>query len=82
MSGPNDFYSLETKFEIGDLVTFIGYHYTPDFYYVDEDDYDLGVIIAIHDRTYYAPIYSVHWFKEKRVTEVIQDHLCRVVKKN
>jgi len=82
MDDPSDFYNLEAKFEVGDLVTFTGYNYTPDFKYVDEDDYDLGVIIAIHARTYYAPIYSVHWFKINRITDVIQDHLCRVIKKS
>jgi hypothetical protein len=82
MDDPSDFYSLEAKFQVGDLVTFTGYHYTPDFYYVDEDDYNLGVVMAVHTRTYYAPIYTVHWFKERKVTEVIQDHLSMVIKKS
>ena len=81
MDDPSDFYSLEARFQVGDLVTFTGYHYTPDFYYVDEDDYNLGVVMAVHTRTYYAPIYTVHWFKERKVTEVIQDHLSRVISK-
>ena len=81
MDDPSDFYSLEARFEVGDLVRFTGYNYTPDFFYIDEDDYDLGVIIAVHDRTYYAPVYSVHWFKAHKVTAVIQDHLSRVIKK-
>tara|TARA_R100001086_G_C11691052_1_gene218544 strand:- start:159 stop:407 length:249 start_codon:yes stop_codon:yes gene_type:complete len=80
MDDPNDFYSLDAKFKLGDLVRFIGYHYTPDFFYIDEEDYELGVIIAVHDRTYYAPVYSVHWFKLKRVTDVVQDHLSKVIK--
>lgn len=82
MDDPSDFYSLEARFQVGDLVTFTGYHYTPDFYYVDEDDYNLGVVMAVHPRTYYAPIYTVHWFKERKVTEVIQDHLSMVIKKS
>ena len=82
MDDPSDFYKLEAKFEIGDLVTFTGYHYTPDFYYIDHDDYEMGVIIAIHTRTYYAPIYTVHWFRVNRVTDVIQDHLKMVIKKS
>jgi|TARA_Y100000114_G_scaffold31220_1_gene26830 hypothetical protein len=82
MDDPSDFYSLEARFQVGDLVTFTGYHYTPDFYYVDEDDYNLGVVMAVHTRTYYAPIYTVHWFKERKVTEVIQDHLSMVIKKS
>tara|TARA_B100000212_G_scaffold108919_1_gene81015 strand:- start:1126 stop:1374 length:249 start_codon:yes stop_codon:yes gene_type:complete len=82
MDDPSDFYSLEAKFELGDLVTFTGYHYTPDFFYIDEDDYDMGVIIAVHNRAYYSPIYSVHWFKLGRVTEVVQDHLSKVIKKD
>ena len=82
MDDPSDFYSLEARFQVGDLVTFTGDHYTPDFYYVDEDDYNLGVVMAVHTRTYYAPIYTVHWFKERKVTEVIQDHLSMVIKKS
>ena len=82
MDDPSDFYKVEAKFEIGDLVTFTGYHYTPDFYYIDEEDYDLGVIIAMNARTYYAPIYTVHWFRVNRVTDVIQDHLSMVIKKS
>ena len=81
MADPSDFYSLEARFEVGDLVTFTGYHYTPDFFYADEDDYDLGVIMAVHSRTYYSPIYTVHWFRSHKVTEVIQDHLSRVISK-
>lgn len=82
MDEPNDFYKLEAKYEVGDLVRFTGYHYSPDFYYIDEDDYELGVIIALHTRTYYAPIYTVHWFGVNRVTDVIQDHLSKVIKKS
>ena len=42
MDDPSDFYSLEARFEVGDLVRFTGNNYTPDFFYIDEDDYDLG----------------------------------------
>ena len=80
MDEPSDFYSLDAKFKIGDLVRFVGYHYTPDFYYMDEQDYTIGVVIEIHTRTYYAPVYTVHWFRAKRVTQVIQDHLSKVIK--
>ena len=82
MDDPSDFYKLEARFEVGDLVTFTGYHYTPDFYYEDYNHYELGMIIAIHTRTYYTPIYTVHWFGVNRVTDVIQDHLSRVNKKS
>jgi len=82
MDDPSDFYNLAARFEVGDLVRFTGYNYTPDFFYIDEDDYNLGVIIAVHDRTYYAPVYSVHWFKARKVTGVIQDHLSKVIKKD
>ena len=82
MDDPSDFYSTDPKFEVGDLVTFTGYHYTPDFYYIDQNDYRLGVIIAIHDRTYYTPIYSVHWFGINRVTDAVQEHLSMVIKKS
>ena len=82
MDDPSDFKykEAEAKFKVGDLVSFTGYHYSPDFKYIDEDDYDMGVVVAVHERTYYAPVYTVHWFKHKRVTDVIQEHLSMVVK--
>ena len=37
-------YSL---FKRGDLVSFVGYHYSPDYKYIDEDDYSLGLVIHV-----------------------------------
>jgi len=69
------------KFAVGDLVCFTGYQYAPDYIYVDEDDYHLGVVIAINARTYYQSIYTVHWFKRNYVTEVVEEHLSLVDKR-
>jgi hypothetical protein len=81
MDEPYDF-RAETRimYAVGDLVTFVGYHYSPDFKYIDEDDYDLGVVMEISIRTFYQPIYTVHWFNKGKCTDVIQEHLALVDK--
>ena len=86
MDDPSDFAkhrrrALTTmKFGIGDLVCFTCYQYTPDYIYIDEEDFHLGVVLAVNARTYYQSIYTVHWFKKNRVTEVIEEHLSLVDK--
>jgi len=86
MDDPDDFAKHEPrlladmKFAIGDLVCFTGYQYSPDYIYIDEDDYHLGVVIAVNARTYYQSIYTVHWFKRNYVTEVVEEHLSLVDK--
>jgi hypothetical protein len=67
-------------FRIGDLVRFVGYHYSPDYKYIDEDDYALGVVVEVCERFIYDPIIRVFWFKKGYSTEVIQQHLSLVVK--
>jgi hypothetical protein len=81
---PDDFYNkhvgahMLALFAVGDLVCFIGYQYSPDYIYIDADDYHLGVIIAVNTRGYYQTIYAVHWFKKNRTTEVVEEHLSLV----
>ena len=67
-------------YRIGDLVKFIGYHYTPDYIYIDGDDYQLGIITQVISRRFHPnPIYKVFWFKKGYATEAIEDHLRLVV---
>ena len=64
----------------GDLVSFVGYHYSPDYKYIDEDDYNLGLVIEVVARYIYEPLVRVFWFKKGYTTEVPQAHLRLVVK--
>ena len=73
----NEVYSI---YKPGDLVTFVGYHYSPDYKYIDEDDYSLGLVIEIVSRFIYEPLVRVFWFKKGYTTEVQQTHLRLVVK--
>ena len=72
----NDF---EVEFEIGDLVMFVAYNYTPDFYYGQEDfNNSMGIVVGID---YYGDsmsqpwIYEIFWFNTSRCTKVDVGHL-------
>ena len=83
MDDPSDFYSLEARFEIGDLVRFTGYNYTPDFLIYDEvRDGTLGIVIekVTSIGTYMGgkPLnktYRVYWFKSGEQTTELRDYL-------
>tara|TARA_Y100000994_G_scaffold8416_1_gene7076 strand:- start:504 stop:779 length:276 start_codon:yes stop_codon:yes gene_type:complete len=84
MSGEYDydfgFGELEAEhFVIGDLVTFTGYLYTPDYVYTEEElrgKMQLGIVIGTTKSGYYENIlYRVHWLRTARVTEVVSAHL-------
>jgi len=66
-------------FEIGDLVKFIGFNYTPDYYVPAEEAEAMGIIIdVVTVKGIYitrAWMYRVHWFKTGRVTETVAAHL-------
>ena len=80
MDDPNDFDNAAYTYAVGDLVKYTGYHYSPDYKYIDEIDYELGLVIRVNMRTYYQPIYTVYWFRNNRTTEVLGEHLSLVVK--
>jgi len=80
MDDPADFKNIDGIFNVGDLVEYTGYHFSPDYKYIDEDDYKLGLVIGVKKRTYYKPVYTVFWFKSGRKQEVVEDHLSLVVK--
>ena len=66
-------------FNVGDLVEFIGFNYTPDYYIEEEENYMIGIVVeAISAQGAYitkAWMYRVYWFKTKRVTETVAGHL-------
>tara|TARA_R110001592_G_scaffold360626_1_gene669323 strand:+ start:444 stop:704 length:261 start_codon:yes stop_codon:yes gene_type:complete len=80
MDDPNDFNEYNPHFAVGDLVEFVGYHYSPDYKYIDEDDYKFGLVMKVKKNIFYQPVYTVYWFKNGRTTEVLGDHLSLVVK--
>jgi len=70
---------FDVEFKIGDLVMFVSYNYTPDFYY-DQEDFDntMGIVVGID---YYGDymtqpwMYEVFWFDTARTTKVVAGHL-------
>ena len=78
---PQDYYTQinPALFKVGDLVAFSGYHYSPDYIYIDGDDYNLGIVIAVKARHIYSPVYRIFWFKKGFATDTVQDHLRLVV---
>ena len=69
---------FERPFEIGDLVAFISYNYTPDFYYGEDYENAMGIVVDID---YYGDsmsqpwMYHVFWFDTQRVTAVVGGHI-------
>ena len=79
MDDPKDFSENIALFEVGDLVRFVGYYYSPDYVYADSENYELGIIVQIMARYFYQPAYKVYWFKKKAVTETVQEYLQLVI---
>jgi len=78
--GINDYNTQLDELIIGDLVTFCGYSYTPDFLIYDEErDGALGVIVGIKsDTEITGPLYksyTIFWFKRGTHSTEIRDHL-------
>ena len=64
------------QFVKGDLVSFEGYRYSPDYMYEDaEEGYKFGIVVSIGRGLMEGIMYKVYWFKEKRTTETIAEHL-------
>ena len=66
-------------YSVGDLVRFVGYHYSPDYYYPPMLQYeqDIGIIIeqVKAPATSHIWLYRVYWFKTKKTTETTGAHL-------
>jgi hypothetical protein len=73
-----DNYDIVT-FRVGDLVEFIGFNYTPDYYIEDDEKHMMGIVVeTIGAQGVYitkAWMYRVYWFKTNRVTETVAGHL-------
>ena len=65
----------ECKYVVGDLVRFISYYYSPDFYYPAHEDLTYGIVVQVLDKSVYYPVYRVFWFKANVVTTVIESQL-------
>tara|TARA_Y100001938_G_scaffold147602_1_gene229167 strand:+ start:394 stop:672 length:279 start_codon:yes stop_codon:yes gene_type:complete len=87
MDDPDDFKLIKDYYEqvspalyrVGDLVAYSGYHYSPDYIYIDGDDYNLGIVMEVKVRHLYAPVYRIFWFKKGFATDTVQDHLRLVI---
>jgi hypothetical protein len=80
--GIDDYNIHLEELDVGDLVTFCGYSYTPDFMIYDEArDGSLGVVIEkCTSMTGYSGgstyrTYTIFWFKAAKKTTEIRDHL-------
>ena len=66
-------------YEVGDLVKFIGFNYTPDYYVPAHEQEAMGIIVDVvtvkGDYITRAWMYRVYWFKTKRITETVSAHL-------
>jgi len=67
----------QNKFEFvaGDLVIFTGYRYTPDFIYTQNETPYLGIVVGAGGSRAHEGMYSVYWFKTRRVTSTVASHL-------
>ena len=81
MDDPKDFDYKVALFDVGDLVKFHGYYYSPDYIYADSENYEVGIIVEIMARYFYQPAYKVYWFKKKITTETVQEYLQLVITK-
>tara|TARA_R110002073_G_scaffold68462_2_gene170242 strand:+ start:802 stop:1071 length:270 start_codon:yes stop_codon:yes gene_type:complete len=67
--------------DVGNLVTFCGYHYTPDFVIYDQNrDGTLGIVLRRLSSMGFKPntmyrTYKIYWFKSKETTVEVRDHL-------
>ena len=63
------------QFVSGDLVTFVGYLYSPDYMYEEKCDELLGVVMGTAHGYMSHIMYEVYWFKKNKTTMVVVDHL-------
>jgi hypothetical protein len=75
--GTNESKNDPVSFDVGSLVRFIGYNYTPDFIMMDEHHNELGVILecARDGLREYYDMYTVYWFKCGKTTKAAASHL-------
>tara|TARA_R110000824_G_scaffold239130_2_gene427882 strand:+ start:180 stop:482 length:303 start_codon:yes stop_codon:yes gene_type:complete len=79
--------AADEEYIVGDLVTFAGRLFTPDYVYVDMYDTEkplLGIVISIKMYGSILPrskMYKVHWLNKSRPSEVVGGHLRRAHKR-
>ncbi len=83
MGSSKDYKIKIQDLDVGDLVTFCGYNYTPDFIIYDPTrDGTLGIIVeklptvnkdTTTGRMYRA--YKIYWFGTKETTVELRDHI-------
>jgi hypothetical protein len=64
-------------FDVGSLVRFVGYDYTPEFIMIDDHHNEIGVVVGcLKDglREHYD-MYTVYWFKCGKTTKASPAHL-------
>ena len=84
--GQDSDYKSEARLFVGDLVTFSGYHYTPDYLLIDESvENSYGIVTEVKINTPIGKIayndyilYRVFWFATGRYTTEVGDHLKRI----
>jgi len=55
-------------FNIGDLVLFTGYEYSPF-------PQEMGIVVGKTSGKYHHVIYKVYWFKEHTISDSVANHL-------
>ncbi len=76
-TGANESKNDPYVFNVGDLVEFTGYNYTPDFIMIDERHEQLGIVIEMRrtGRQYLYNMYTVYWFKLGNISQVPSAHI-------
>ena len=64
-------------FEVGSLVAFEGFNYTPDFIMLDERRDAVGVVLSRYrdGMMYRYDMYTVYWFKLSKISNEPSEHL-------
>ena len=83
MGSDKDYEVTIMDLDVGDLVAFCGYNYTPDFMIYDPArDGTMGIVLqrlsSVHSNLGPNSLYrgyKVYWFKNKDITTEIRDHL-------
>ena len=76
-TGANESKNDQYVFNVGDLVEFTGYNYTPDFIMIDERHEALGIVIDMKrtGQRFLYNMYTVYWFKLGNTTQVPSAHI-------
>jgi hypothetical protein len=62
-------------FVVGDLVTYVGYQYSPDYTATEKCEELLGVVMGTVPGYMSHVMYEVYWFKKNKVEVVVVEHI-------